>query len=138
MSAKDKGQNFTLVSCASKHHVALTSLHRVVRRPAIANTILETRLRKGRRNNLNEKEESLIVEACFNFQQNGTTNDRNCFKDLDQTFVETLPETRRGKMNSKNSRPGDKWLRSFLSRNDKLSLTRRINIEYNRSKAMNP
>ena len=93
---------------------------------------------QGRRPCLEPAEEQIITDAALNFARNGTPHSRECLKDLIQHFIRRLPLQRQTKLPFRECRPGDRYLKSFMTRNPSISMKRRCTLEKDRAIAMSP
>ena len=134
----ERGELLSLRDLAKKHNVPRTTLQRYANVEATGAAILRVGDGRGRRQRLSVDEETMISAAILEFQRNGTPLDRDALKGLVQTFVSTLPAARQKSIGFRDNIPGADWVRALLLRNSTLALKTRINLEHDRSLAMNP
>lgn len=77
-----------------------------------------------------------MVDALLHYADNGTPLSRECTKDAFQTFIRRLPIQRRRHLPFNDDRPGDVFIKKFLSRHPSLSMRRRAHLERSRANAM--
>ena len=92
----------------------------------------------GRLPCLEPAEEQMITDAALDFARSGTPLSRECLKDLMQHFIGRLPLQRQTKLPFRECRPGDRYFKSFMTRNPSISMKRRCNLEKDRAIAMSP
>ena len=70
---------------------------------------------QGRRPCLELAKEKIIADAALEFARNGTPLSRECLKDFMQHFIRRLPLQRRTTLLFRECRPGDRYLKSFMT-----------------------
>ena len=123
---------------AKMYNVTPSKLHIAARGEATEKAILGLSFGRGRAVRLTNEEEKLIVDATLEFQQNCIPLDCRSFRKLARTLIRTLSAPRRDKLGFKNDLPGIDWQKAFIKRHPQLTLRRRVNLEHERSEAMNP
>ena len=120
------------------YNVTPSKLHIAARGEATEKAILGLSFERGRAVRLTNEEEKFIVDATLGFKQNCTPLDCRSFPELARTLIRTLSAARRDKLGFKNDLPGIDWQNAFIKRHPQLTLRRRVNLEHERSEAMNP
>ena len=120
--AKAAYPSLFLFSLAREHSVPFSPLQGACKWPATEREIVRPSAGRGRKCRLDEAAEKIIAETVLEFQSCGTPLDRSCMLDLARTYVKTLPNSIRERLDFKDDRPGRAWLSGFMERHSNLKL----------------